>query len=194
MAVATAERRIAAVRADLAHTITIGAGAGVVASVVMAMYAMFAGATYIGSGFFTPMYHIASTFSAPEPMMTSMQQAMQGNDFYFTFGPAVLGMMVHLTTGLIYGVVFGLLARALRLGRGPALIGGAVYGIAVLIFSSFVALPIAAALFGGAEPVSNMPQMVGWTTFAIEHVLFGVVVGVWWVMQTGTNLDPSPNG
>jgi hypothetical protein len=50
-----------------------GAGGGVIASLVMAMFAMIAGATYLNSGFFTPLYHIASTFIAPDAMMQSMQ-------------------------------------------------------------------------------------------------------------------------
>ncbi|MCA1703124.1 MAG: hypothetical protein LC808_07570 [Actinobacteria bacterium] len=177
MAVA-AERGIAIDRTDLGQTIKVGAGAGVIAAVVMAMYAMVAGATYVGSGFFTPLYHIASTFISPKPMMTSMQNAMDGRDFYFTFGPALLGMMVHLMTGAIYGGVFALIARALKLSGAAIVAVGAVYGLVVLAFSSFLGLPIAAALFGGGDPISDMPKMVGWTTFTIEHVLFGAVVGL----------------
>ena len=151
---------------------------GVVAAVAMAMYAMVAAATYQGTGFFTPMYHIASTFIDPKPMMTSMERAAQDHLFYFDLGPAFLGMMLHLATGAAYGVVFALIARALRLGRLGGVLAGAVYGIVVLLFSSFVGLPIAASLFGGGKPISEMPTMVGWSTFTIEHLIFGVVVGI----------------
>lgn len=73
MAVATADRRYVSDRTELGEAIRTGALWGVVAAAVMAMYAMLAGLTYLNSGFFTPMYHIASTVIAPEPMMTSMQ-------------------------------------------------------------------------------------------------------------------------
>jgi hypothetical protein len=156
---------------------------GVIAAVVMAMYAMIAGLTYLGTGFFTPLYHIASTAIAPDAMMTSMQQAMEGqSNFHVTFGPAALGMTIHLATGAAYGIVFALLARAARLAGLGAIVVGAAYGVAVLFFSSFVGLPIAAALFGGGDPISDMPQMVGWTTFTIEHVMFGVILGIGWLI------------
>ncbi|MGH2789312.1 MAG: hypothetical protein ACRDJV_15665 [Actinomycetota bacterium] len=181
MAVATADKDFAAGRVDVGNALKVGAVGGVVAAIVMAMYAMIAGATYIGSGFFTPLYHIASAFIDPKPMMTSMQHAMEGQNFYFTFGPAVLGMAVHLATGLVYGVVFALAARALRLSGGAAVVAGAVFGPLVLAFSSFAGLPVAASLFGGGDPISDMPKMVGWGTFTIEHVMFGLVVGLWWL-------------
>lgn len=71
------------------------------------MYAMVASATYQHHGFFTPLYHIASTFIAPTQLMTSMQHAMMGSTFYFA-GPAVLGAAIHMMTGAMYGVVFAL--------------------------------------------------------------------------------------
>ncbi len=151
---------------------------GVVAAVAMAMYAMVAAATYQGTGFFTPMYHIASVFIDPKPMMTSMERAAQDRLFYFELGPALLGMMMHLATGAFYGLIFALIARGLRLSGAGAVLAGAAYGVVVLLFSSFVGLPIAASLFGGGEPISDMPTMVGWSTFTIEHLIFGVVVGV----------------
>ena len=54
--------------------------AGLVGSMVMALFAMGAGATYLGTGFFTPMYHIASVFIDPGAMMRSMEQAAGGSD------------------------------------------------------------------------------------------------------------------
>ncbi len=69
--------------------------------------------------------------------------------------------MIHLATGMVYGIVFALLARALRLSGAAAVITGAVFGIAVMLFSSYVGLPAAAAAFGGGDPIANMPKMVG---------------------------------
>ncbi len=52
-------------RTRIIRAASIGAVAGVIASLMMAAYARIAAATYQGSGFFTPRYHIASTFTRP---------------------------------------------------------------------------------------------------------------------------------
>jgi len=185
MAVAAADRHLVAEQSEVSAAIRTGALWGVIAAAVMAMYAMVAGLTYLNSGFFTPLYHIASSVIEPTAMMTSMQNAMEGqSSFYFTFGPAAVGMMVHFATGAIYGVVFALLARALRLSGGASVLAGMVYGAGVLLFSSFVGLPVAAALFGGGDPIGDMPKMVGWTTFTIEHVMYGAILGVGWMLAS----------
>ncbi len=183
MAVATADRRYVSDRGDMGAAIRTGALWGAIAAAVMAMYAMVAGLTYLGAGFFTPLYHIASSVIAPNAMMTSMQGAMESeSSFYFAPGPAVVGMMIHLATGIAYGILFALIARTLRLSGAAALGAGILYGAGVLLFSSFVGLPIAAALFGGGDPIANMPQMVGWPTFTIEHLMFGAILGLGWIV------------
>jgi hypothetical protein len=162
----------------LAPALAWGAIAGVGASIVMAMYAMIAAATYQHTGFFTPMYHIAATFIAPDTMMTSMQAAMTGNSFTFVLGPAVLGAVIHMMIGAMYGAVFAVFARLLRL-HGLVLVGAAVvWGFIVFAISTWVGLPIAAALFGGGEVVRNMASMVGYSTFIVEHLLFGAALGI----------------
>lgn len=163
----------------IGRAIVGGAIAGVIAAVFMAMYAMVAGATYQGSGFFTPMYHIASTFIGPTNMETSMQQAMEGRLFYFLPGPAGLGLLIHMTVGAVFGGIFGVIARALRLRGAIAVAGGVAYGLLVLAAMSFVGLPLVAGLFGAGAPIAEMPLMVGWPTFTIEHALFGLVLGLW---------------
>jgi hypothetical protein len=184
VAVAAADSRISAERTDLSRAIRTGAIWGIMGAVVMAVYAMVAGLTYLNAGFFTPLYHIASSVIDPAAMMASMEKAMMGaNDFYFDLGPAAVGMGVHLLVGAIYGVIFALIARALRLDRASAVAAGALYGIVVLLVSSFVGLPLAAAALGGGDPIRDMPRMVGWTTFTIEHVLFGVVLGIGWMIH-----------
>jgi hypothetical protein len=159
----------------------VGGGliAGLLAAVAMAMYAMVAGATYQGTGFFTPMYHIASTFIGPSTMEISMQQAMEGGLFYLRPGPAALGLVTHIAVGAAFGGVFGILSRVLRLRGRIAVAGGIAYGLLVLVVMSFVGLPLVSGLFGAGEPIAEMPMMVGWPTFTIEHALFGLVLGLW---------------
>lgn len=95
-----------AVPGTWARTVAAGLVAGIITSLVMAMFAMIAAVTYQGSGFLTPLYHIASVFLAPSTMMTSMQQAMSGSAFYFVAGPALVGALVHMMVGAMYGVIF----------------------------------------------------------------------------------------
>jgi hypothetical protein len=45
--------------------VTVGAVGGALGAIVMAMYAMIAAATYQHTGFFTPLYHIASPIIQP---------------------------------------------------------------------------------------------------------------------------------
>jgi uncharacterized membrane protein YagU involved in acid resistance len=134
-----------------------GIATGMIAGIVMGMYAMLASATFLGQGFFTPLYGIASPLIGPQPMTTSMQQGT-----YFTPGPALLGLVVHMLWAALYGVIFGLLARAAHLTGAPAIVAGLVYGIAVMLAMSLVVLPLVGA---GA-----MPGMVGWPSFTIEPV------------------------
>lgn len=42
--------------------------------------------------------------------------------------------------------------------------------------SAFVGLPLAASIFDAGDPIRNMAEMAGWTTFAVEHLLFGLAL------------------
>lgn len=175
-----------AVRARSRPDLASGAVAGLVGAVVMAMFAMIAGATYHGVGFFTPMYHIASSVIPPEAMMTSMEQAQGGNLFYLAAGPAMLGLALHFAVGITFGLIFAVAVAALGL-RGPSLIPvGILYGALVLALMSFVGLPLAAAIFGGGDPIRDMPTMAGWWTFALEHLMYGAVLGLWFARREPT--------
>ena len=163
---------------SLGRAVLIGAGAGVIASVVMAMYAMLA-AYAKDTGFFTPLYHIASLLTDDKDMMKSMMADKQGGDaFTFLFGPAVLGAVIHMMTGAMYGAIFGLIVSRLRLGSAVLSGIGVVYGFLVFVVSAYIALPLAAAIFDSGDPIKNMAEMAGWGTFIIEHLLYGLTLGV----------------
>lgn len=138
-----------------------GAGAGVIASLAMAMYAMLA-AWEEGTGFFTPRYHIASLLAPGDAMMASMQEAMSGSDFHVVFGTAILGAIVHMMTGDVRGAL-----RPHRLPPQPeaaVLAGvGLVYGATVFAMSAFIGLPLA-AIFDSGDRSRNMAEMAGWGT------------------------------
>jgi hypothetical protein len=155
-----------------------GVGAGILGAVLMAAFAMIASATYHGTGFFTPLYHIAASILSPDAMMASATEAQAGNPFHFVALPVLAGILLHLSVGAVFGAVFPLVGRLLGVRRWGWLALGITYGAAVLLLMSFVGLPIAAALFGGGDPIANMPELAGWWTFGIEHVLFGSVLGL----------------
>ena len=102
---------------------------------------------------------------------------MGGSDFRISAGTAVLGAVIHMMTGAMYGAVFGLVVSRLHLRRGPLLAAGLAYGGLVFVMSAFVGLPVAAAIFDAGDPISNMAEMAGWVTFAVEHLLFGLALG-----------------
>lgn len=150
---------------------------GVLGAVVMAMYAMIVSAAVKDVGFFTPLYHIASAFISPKAMMTSMAHAAAGDASYFAFGPALVGLIVHMMTGAGAGAVFGAAVAMRHLARPVTVVLGGLFGLLVLVVNGFVGLPIAASLFGGGKAISDMPKLVGWGTFTVEHLLFGLVLG-----------------
>ncbi len=165
--------------ASLTRVASMGAIAGVIASLMMAAYAMIAAATYQGSGFFTPLYHIASVFISPADMMSSMQSAtMGGSNFEFFAGAALLGALVHMMVGAMYGVGFAVLASLIRI-RGMALVAAAVvWGGLVFVISSFAGLPLAATIFDSGDQITDMAELVGYGTFLVEHLVFGLFLGL----------------
>ena len=153
-----------------------GGVAGMIAGAAMAMFAMVASVTYQNHGFFTPLFHISALFGSPDAMMRSGMEAMAGNEFWFSAGPAVLGLLIHMMTGAMFGIGFAFLAR--RLSRTVLVPAGALYGLAVFVVSAFVSLPVAAKITNSGNIISDMASMVGWATFAVEHMMFGLVLGV----------------
>ena len=100
-----------------------------VAGAVMAMFAMVASVTYQHHGFFTPLLHISALFGSPAAMMRSVSEAMTGNRFWFTAGPAALGLLIHMMTAAMFGIGFVLVARRIR--RAALVPAGGVYGESV---------------------------------------------------------------
>lgn len=171
------------------RAISIGVGAGVIASVVMGMYAMTA-SLLKDTGFFTPLHHIATLLANPGDLMSSMMSANQGEGaFEVSVGTAILGLVIHMMTGAAYGVLFAVAVNQLKLRGAGVLAGlGVAWGAIVFAVSSWIALPLASAIFGvgdfaegpmaGKNPVADMPEMAGWGVFVSEHLLFGLVVGL----------------
>ena len=146
-----------------------------IAGAVMAMFAMVASVTYQHRGFFTPLLHMSALFGSPDAMIRSGAEAMTGNKFWFSVGPAVAGLAIHMMTSAMFGVGFAFLAR--RVSRTALVPAGAGYGLAVSVVSGLIGLRVAATITNSGVVISNMASMVGWATFAIEHMMFGLVLG-----------------
>ena len=168
-------------KAAQAHVISAlakGAAAGVVGAVMMAMYAMIASATYQHHGFFTPLYHIASTFISTSALMASMQHAMMGSSFYFALGPAILGAIIHMMIGAMYGAVLALLVSMRRLSAPMLVTAGTAWGAVAFALSTWVLLPPVASVFSSGDQITHVASMVGYGTFLVEHLVFGMTAGL----------------
>lgn len=87
-------------------------------------------------------------------------------------GSALTGLLAHLATAGIYGVIFALLTApiAARLGVRLVLVG-LVYGVILLLISRGV---IASEV---GAPLRSLP-VAGWT---LAHLVYGVTLG--WLMM-----------
>ena len=155
-----------------------GVSAGLVASAILGLFAMVASATYLGRGFFTPMYHAAFIVD-PQTMGVAIGKAGAGETFYFAREAFLFGMIIHILVGGALGAVFAVLARAFRLHGIRAIAGGLVYGLAVMALMSLVVLPQVAAMSGAGRPISHMADQLGWPTFVAYFAVFGLALGSW---------------
>jgi hypothetical protein len=147
-----------------------------VAAFVMGLFAMVVAATR-GLGLYTPLYLVTAVVE-PGPLGVSLREAADGWRYYFEIGPAAAGMAVHLAIGAGFGALFALFARATRL-RGPAAVAaGAAYGLAVGGLMSLVLIPLAAGETAGGQVVADAPRLLGWPVFTIEHLLYGLTLGL----------------
>ena len=160
------------------RTAEAGIFAGMTAAFAMALFAMVASATYQDRGFFTPMYHIAFTID-PDTLGESLDAAAAGDTFFFRNEPFFFGVAIHMMVGAVFGVLFGFAARVTHLRGRTVVVVGSTYGLAVMMLMSLVVLPVAGDLFEAGKPISEMPETVGWPTFSMMHVVYGLVLGLW---------------
>jgi hypothetical protein len=85
-------------------------------------------------------------------------------------GIALSGALTHLAVASVYGILFGLiwwaLRRALRLSV-PAWLVGTVYGLLLLLVAKAVVLPAA------GSPLTEIPIL----QFAVAHMIYGAALG-----------------
>ena len=170
--------------------------AGMVAAVPMGIFSMIAAATYQHRGFFTPMYHIASLLG-DDTAARSLQEAASGDVFFFVPEPTIFGVAMHLVVGGFFGAIFAVVARVLLSrvepsrvepsralpSRASIIAVGVVYALLVMLLMSLVLVPAADAVLSGEERVSSFASVAGWGTFTIQHVIYGLVLGLWPVFR-----------
>lgn len=160
--------------------------AGMVAAVPMGLFSMIAAATYQHRGFFSPMYHIASLLG-DDTAARSLQAAASGDVFFFVPEPTIFGVAMHLVVGGFFGAIFSVVARAVvaRIvpSRASIIAVGVAYALLVMLLMSLVLVPAADAALSGEERVSSFASVAGWGTFTIQHVIYGLVLGLWPVFR-----------
>lgn len=131
-----------------------GAVGGLLAGVVMAMVAMLY--TLVAQGdLLAPLKQMGATFFAADPASAVSLLA---------------GMVIHVMTAIVLGVIFAIVARDRIDGAGPLVLGGMVFIAVEWAVASFLVLP-----------AIDKPLL---TTFAsagglVAHAMYGVVLGLW---------------
>lgn len=136
--------------------------AGVVAGVVMAMFAMIVAALN-GNGFW-----------APPRAITAVVFGTQHVGGGFAFGPVVVGMMAHMMLSAMFGAVYaallGIAARQAALVT--QLVAGMVWGGVLWAMNTYL---VADVFLNGSEVFTS--SMPAWTWF-VAHLMFGGALGV----------------
>lgn len=157
-------------RAAMTTPVWLGSAvAGLVAGIVMAMFAMVV-AALTGDGLWAPPRAITGTFFG---------EAHAGRSF--ALGSVATGMMVHL----LFSVVFGLAYAAItwlagwRLSLTGSPLAGMAWGLALWLVNTFLLAP---RMPGGELMTKAMPA---WA-WLVGHLMYGAVVGLLiaaWVQQ-----------
>ena len=149
-----------------------GGIAGLIAGVVMAMWAMIVAAV-MGAGLLAPPQMIAEPFFGPFQMGT------------FNAVAFVVGLVVHMMFSIAFGIIFALIWQGIAQGGIVAVIGGMMYGLIIWVVMSYVVAPVV-----GSHIAQEMPL---WA-WVVAHLMFGMVLGLWPVVRPADVLKPAAQG
>jgi hypothetical protein len=131
--------------------------AGMIGGMGMGVYEMMA-TWLMGKGFWTPLNMIGATVPAFQPPAMG-----------FVAGPTLAGLMLHMVTSAMWGLMFGLALAAFgpRLARswGGQTLLGAIWGVVVYLVMGIGIGPWLDSAMRLANPVQ----------FFIGHLVFGIV-------------------
>ena len=85
---------------------------------------------------------------------------------------------MHMMVGAMYGIVFAVIVRMAKLRGSNLQISGILYGVMVFAVSAWIGLPLAAAILSSGDQITNMAPEVGYGTFLVEHMRFGVAAAL----------------
>lgn len=138
--------------------ITKGAIAGLIAGMVLAMWAMTVGAFTQDSTFWAPPQGIAQAVGIGEP----------GHQFQAL--PLIVGLMAHMMNSAILGAVFALIA--VRLSASAKVLAGMVFGLGVWVVMDRIVLR--GILSDNADPFLSANPTWSWL---VAHLMFGLALG-----------------
>jgi len=138
-----------------------GAIAGLIAGIVMAMWAMVVAAV-MGAGLLAPPQMIA------EPLFGPVQMGA------FNPGAFIVGLMLHMMFSVVFGIAFALIWQRIAQGGLVAILGGMMYGVVIWVVMGYVVGPIV-----GSHIAQEMPL---WA-WLVAHLMFGVVLGTWPILR-----------
>jgi len=141
--------------------VVTGAIVGLIAGIVMAMWAMIVAAV-MGAGLLAPPQMIAEPLFGPFHMGT------------FNAGAFVVGLMIHMMVSIVFGIIFAAIWQGIARGGIAAIIAGMMYGLIIWVVMSYVVAPVA-----GSHIAQQMPV---WA-WIVAHLMFGVVLGLWPVLR-----------
>lgn len=93
---------------------------------------------------------------------------------------------IHLSVGIVWGVIFALIASRIGLHGVTAIVGGVVYGLLVMLFMAYIGLSITAAVLRGGDMVSE-----GARTGAQRTIV--CAISAWIRLSTGSRAPKRQN-
>ena len=133
-----------------------GAVTGVTGGALM-IATLMVQATATGYGALFPLNLIGATFRGPEALVGGTSVMLSG-------------LLMHVVTSVVFGTMFSM--AVLRRPRlAPTLVTGIAYGLLVLLFMTYVALPY-------ANPTMRQRVIGAPGTWFFSHVAFGLGVGL----------------
>lgn len=161
---------------NIDRTLVPGVLAGMVAAIPMGLVAMVI-AAFQDRGFLRPAYQVAYVVAGDEARR-ALELTLEDDRFFVEAEMVFFGVILHLAVGGFFGAIFAFVARSPAFQRQRLLVGVA-YGLAVMVVMSVVVLPLVAVVLDAGDEVSRFPSRIGWPTFLLQHVVYGLMLG-WW--------------
>lgn len=139
-----------------AETIQAGIIAGLIGGALMGLVAMVRSAA-VGLGFWLPMKLISGLYFGVDTLLGDA-------------GVILLGMLTHLVTASVWGVVFAVITKG-RLRMASALLAGLLYGAAVWLVMTYFVLPWANEVM-----FERVSIAMGW--FFVYHLVYGATLAL----------------